>query len=321
MKDGNEHFFVMAPANTGLRDRAATPDGGVGDATLSAADLGSFKSPSLRNVEVTAPYGHDGRFATLEGLIDHYSHNAIVDPTIGYVVSRGLKFTLSEKAALIAFLKTLTDRTCLTDPRFSSPFGNRKDVERRIKPALPTTAAALMGVVATAAEAPAVLRLAVRAPEVPPLPPAPTAKPPQHPMIGRLMSFDVNANHRLSRDELPERMHGLIARGDRNADAALDSDEIRALVYAASSERAGAVVRAQPSEGLLGVVKDLRLAPAKHAEALGIVSAHDLPPTHVPAVSKFSGKMRALLDAEEYENFVAAAARVARRPHTSVKER
>ena len=123
MKDGNEHFFVPTPANTGLRGNDPAADGGVGDVTLRTADLGSFKSPSLRNVEVTAPYGHDGRFATLDALIDHYSDNAILDPNLGYVVTVGpLKFTVSEKAALIAFLKTLTDRTVLTDPRFSNPF-------------------------------------------------------------------------------------------------------------------------------------------------------------------------------------------------------
>jgi cytochrome c peroxidase len=123
MKDGNEHFFVPTPANTGLRGKEPTADGGVGDVTLRAADLGSFKSPSLRNVEVTAPYGHDGRFATLESLIDHYSDNPIFDPNLGYVMSVGpLKFTASERAALIAFLNTLTDRTMLTDPRFSNPF-------------------------------------------------------------------------------------------------------------------------------------------------------------------------------------------------------
>ena len=123
MKDGNEHFFVPTPANTGLRGKDPAADGGVGDVTLRPLDLGSFKSPSLRNVEVTAPYGHDGRFATLDALIDHYSDNAIMDPNLGYLAPVGpLKFTGSEKAALIAFLKTLTDRTLLTDPRFSNPF-------------------------------------------------------------------------------------------------------------------------------------------------------------------------------------------------------
>ena len=125
MKDGNEHFFVPAPANTGLRPDTPFADGGVGDVTLRPQDLGSFKSPSLRNVEVTAPYSHDGRFATLEALIDHYSENAIADPNLGYVIPVGpLKFTASEKAALTAFLKTLTDRAFLSDPKFANPFAN-----------------------------------------------------------------------------------------------------------------------------------------------------------------------------------------------------
>jgi len=123
MKDGNEHFFVPMPANTALRPNDPSADGGVGDVTLRPADLGAFKSPSLRNVEVTAPYGHDGRFATLDALIDHYSENAISDPNLGYVIPIGpLKFTASEKAALIAFLKTLTDRTFLSDAKFADPF-------------------------------------------------------------------------------------------------------------------------------------------------------------------------------------------------------
>lgn len=123
MKDGNAHFFVPTPANTGLRGDDPTADGGVGDVTLRIADFGSFKSPSLRNVEVTAPYGHDGRFATLDALIDHYSDNPISDPNLGYIRPVGpLSFTSSEKASLVAFLKTLTDRTFLTDPKFSNPF-------------------------------------------------------------------------------------------------------------------------------------------------------------------------------------------------------
>ena len=123
MKDGNEHFLVPSPANTGLRGTDPAADGGVGDATLRPAELGSFKSPSLRNVEVTAPYGHDGRFATLDALIDHYSENPIMDPNVGYMVPVGpLTFTASEKAAMIAFLNTLTDRRFLADPRFSNPF-------------------------------------------------------------------------------------------------------------------------------------------------------------------------------------------------------
>jgi cytochrome c peroxidase len=124
MKDGNEHFFVPSPSNNGLRETVPFADGGVGDVTLRAADLGLFKSPSLRNVAMTAPYGHDGRFKTLEALIDHYSDIVIASPGHDYydAPSEPLRFTRSEKAALIAFLNTLTDEKFLTDPKFSNPF-------------------------------------------------------------------------------------------------------------------------------------------------------------------------------------------------------
>lgn len=307
MKDGNEHFFVPIPANTGLRGDAATADGGVGDVTLRSEDLGSFKSPSLRNVEVTAPFGHDGRFATLDTLIDHYSENAIFDPHLGYVAPVGpLGFTASEKAALIAFLKTLTDRTLLTDPRFSNPFVNRGDVVSRVTHSV--TAAMLVEAAAAAAQAPARLRAAVLV-EMPPLPPPPSRSPDG--MIQRLMSFDANRDRRISRDELPDRMQELIARGDRNADAALDSTEIRGLVNAAPSGRPHVTFRSHPSEGLPGVLEDLKLSPSKHALALEIVRLHNLHGgVDDQAHNALYLKMRALLDAEEYENFVAAAKRL-----------
>ena len=208
MKDGNEHFFVPTPANTGLRRDAPAADGGVADVTLRAADLGSFKSPSLRNVEVTAPYAHDGRFATLDALIDHYSDNAIRDPNLEYMIPVGpLKFTTSEKAALIAFLKTLTDAGFLNDPRFANPFVDRKDILDVVKRTAVTAGVMLKVVRAGAAQTPA----------VPQLPPPPRTKRLQ-PVVERLMSFDRNADHRISREELPERMQALVARGDTNAD-------------------------------------------------------------------------------------------------------
>jgi cytochrome c peroxidase len=293
MKDANEHFFVPTPANTRLRRADLTADAGVGDVTLRDADMGSFKSPSLRNVEVTAPYGHDGRFATLVALIDHYSDNPIFDPNLGYMRPVGpLKFTKSEKAALMAFLKTLTDRAFLTDPRFANPFVNRKD---RVE-------------VATRAAVTAAL---------PALPPAPRANARQT-MLERLVLFDRNADHRLSREELPERMHGLVARGDKNADAHLDLEEIRSLMRAASSAQPRPVFRPRPTQpdpsgGLPGVIQDLKLTPQKHAFALAIVNRRDLLRDTDFTNGKFHAEMRDVLDAGEYENFAAAAARVSER--------
>jgi hypothetical protein len=84
-----------------------------------------------------------------------------------------LKFTASEKAAMIAFLKTLTDRTLLSDPRFSNPFVNRPDVVRSLTRTARTTGATLIGVAAIAAQAPGVLHSAVLITEMPPVPAAP----------------------------------------------------------------------------------------------------------------------------------------------------
>jgi cytochrome c peroxidase len=115
------HFSMITPANNGLDADYKNADGGVGDITLNGRQIGLFKSPSLRNVERTAPYMHDGRFDTLEKVIDHYSKDVKAHPNLDPRMRR-LNFTDNEKAALVAFLKTLTDQKFLTDPKFSDPF-------------------------------------------------------------------------------------------------------------------------------------------------------------------------------------------------------
>jgi cytochrome c peroxidase len=100
------------------------------DATITDAGAGNgrFKAPSLRNIELTAPYMHDGRFATLEQVVDHYDAGVKVNPGLDPGLraigggARRLNLTTDQKAALVAFLKTLTDRTFVTDPRFADPF-------------------------------------------------------------------------------------------------------------------------------------------------------------------------------------------------------
>jgi cytochrome c peroxidase len=121
---GNQdaHFTVLQPRNNGLDADYRNSDGGVGDVTLNATQLGLSKSPSMRNVELTAPYMHDGRFASLEAVIDHYSKGVKPHPNLDGRLRRRLDFNEAEKAALVAFLKTLTDRKFITDPRFSDPF-------------------------------------------------------------------------------------------------------------------------------------------------------------------------------------------------------
>ena len=115
------HFVTVSPVNTGLDEDTQRADGGVGDITLNPREMGHFKSPSLRNVEFTRPYMHDGRFETLEVVIDHYSTGGRNHPNKDARMLP-MNFTVSEKAALVAFLQTLTDTKFLTDPKFSDPW-------------------------------------------------------------------------------------------------------------------------------------------------------------------------------------------------------
>jgi cytochrome c peroxidase len=100
------------------------------DATITDAGAGNgrFKAPSLRNVEVRAPYMHDGRFATLEQVVDFYDRgvraNPGLDPRLRAPGGQPLRLNLSvpEREALVAFMKTFTDHTLLADPRFADPF-------------------------------------------------------------------------------------------------------------------------------------------------------------------------------------------------------
>lgn len=104
--------------NNGL-DAIAT-DVGVGD--------GRFKVPSLRNIEVTAPYMHDGRFRSLEEVVEFYDSGVQKSPVLDPLLRERdgtpaqLRLSTEDKAALVAFLRTLTDHEFLKDPRFADPF-------------------------------------------------------------------------------------------------------------------------------------------------------------------------------------------------------
>jgi cytochrome c peroxidase len=122
-------FFMARPRNNGIDRDLKAPDAGVGLINLSMAQIGQFKSPSLRNVELTAPYMHDGRLAKLEDVIEHYSRNVKPHPFLdgrlrgrGRSGARRLNLSGRQKEALVAFLKTLTDRELVSDPRYSNPF-------------------------------------------------------------------------------------------------------------------------------------------------------------------------------------------------------
>jgi cytochrome c peroxidase len=96
--------------------------------TGSVFDRGKFKTPTLRNVERTAPYMHDGRFGTLEEVLEHYvegvQRSPNLDPLLGVHLNgggTGLPLTAQDRADLVAFLKTLTDPDFLANPDFGPP--------------------------------------------------------------------------------------------------------------------------------------------------------------------------------------------------------
>jgi len=103
--------------NNGL-DRAP-PDRGRADVTNAAGDEGTFRVPSLRNIELTAPYMHDGRYATLEQVLDHYINGVQPSATLDPRLANGIRLDASERNDLLQFLKTLTDETFVNDPRFA----------------------------------------------------------------------------------------------------------------------------------------------------------------------------------------------------------
>lgn len=89
-------------------------------------DMGKFKTPSLRNIAVTAPYMHDNRFATLREVVNFYSEGVnfteYTDPLMNH--EGGISLTEEEREDLVAFLYTLTDSTFITNDAFSNPFKN-----------------------------------------------------------------------------------------------------------------------------------------------------------------------------------------------------
>lgn len=130
--------FVPGPTinNNGLENPYI--DKGVGGLTGRAQDEGLFKAPSLRNIELTAPYMHDGRFATLEEVVEFYDSGVVDHPNLSPPLRvppppgappgtppgppLRLNLTADQKAALVAFLKTLTDTNLTTNVKYSDPF-------------------------------------------------------------------------------------------------------------------------------------------------------------------------------------------------------
>jgi cytochrome c peroxidase len=121
---GGHLFRVDAFFDNGLDEQPAT---GYEAVTGFPSDRGKFKATSLRNIALTAPYMHDGRFSTLEEVLDHYSHqinnSANLDPNlrVAYQTEGGLNLSTQDKQDIIAFLHTLTDSSFISNPTYQPP--------------------------------------------------------------------------------------------------------------------------------------------------------------------------------------------------------
>ncbi|MEP6737935.1 MAG: cytochrome c peroxidase [Chryseolinea sp.] len=118
-------FTDQSFRNNGI-DQTFKQDSGRQRITEFSGDRGKFKVPSLRNAEVTFPYMHDGRFRTLEEVLNHYQQSVKDSETLDSILkqngSLGISLTDDEKTKIIVFIKTLTDQNFMKDKRFSNPF-------------------------------------------------------------------------------------------------------------------------------------------------------------------------------------------------------
>jgi len=101
-------------------------DKGLENVTKNINDRGKFKTPTLRNISYTAPYMHDGRFNTIDEVLDHYStgvqNSATIDPLMEFAAQGGVSLNAQEKEDIKAYLLLLNDEEFLNNPKFSSPF-------------------------------------------------------------------------------------------------------------------------------------------------------------------------------------------------------
>lgn len=123
---GGANFENDDYMNNGLDTDDDFADIGRENVTGDPADRAKFKVSSLRNIELTPPYMHDGRFQTLEEVIDHYNdgiqNSSTVDVTVQNTIDTGLMLDDQDKEDLLNFLKTLTDETYRNNPDYTSPF-------------------------------------------------------------------------------------------------------------------------------------------------------------------------------------------------------
>ncbi|MCW3123096.1 MAG: cytochrome-c peroxidase [Flavipsychrobacter sp.] len=129
--EGCHHIFTNFYSISDMRDiglDAVYVDNGSGTITGDTYDNGKFKVPKLKNVALSAPYMHDGRYKTLDEVIDHYSHGIQNSPNLDRELTDSaghpmqMNINDNNKQALIAFLQTMTDFDVVSDPKFANPF-------------------------------------------------------------------------------------------------------------------------------------------------------------------------------------------------------
>ena len=157
LRTSRHRFDEVAFHNTGLYDvdgRGSYPasDQGLADVTANPADRGRFRTPTLRNVELTAPYFHDGSAATLDDVIDHYAAagrridsgpgagNGATSPLKNALVV-GFELSDAERKGLLDFLKSLTDEGFTTNPAYSDPWPEGHPARATRRDAAPATVA------------------------------------------------------------------------------------------------------------------------------------------------------------------------------------
>lgn len=107
--------------NTGITVDPTNKDYGRMNITRKPEDSLKFKVPSLRNVAITAPYGHDGRFLSISQILEHYNSGVQDGPTTDPLVKIKIPLSINDKFYLLLFLRTLTDSSFIADKRFGPP--------------------------------------------------------------------------------------------------------------------------------------------------------------------------------------------------------
>ena len=114
-------FTDYSYRNNGLSVDPGLNDSGRAHITGLPEDRNKFMVPSLRNVDLTRPYMHDGRFNTLDAVVEHYRTGITASATLDPMLSSGISMSDDDKADIVMFLKTLSDKTFITDKRFREP--------------------------------------------------------------------------------------------------------------------------------------------------------------------------------------------------------